>query len=107
MYIHRSESFPDVTKGIVIPEASRHSLKLAVSPSYIHSTPHINVFTNNVGCSDKEEGSTTDVYTRENCLLRCRLRSIQQSCNCVPYYFPIDGKCKLKITIPVTEIKHI
>ncbi|XP_059482845.1 pickpocket protein 19-like isoform X2 [Neocloeon triangulifer] len=95
VHVHHPDSFPDVAKGLFVPEAKTHVLMAQqVSPSQTESTEEVRAIDLALRrCYFPGEGRVTGLpmaggYQQDSCFMACRMHFLAAACNCTPYFFP-------------------
>ncbi|XP_065331804.1 pickpocket protein 19-like isoform X3 [Cloeon dipterum] len=93
VHIHHPDSYPDVAKGLFVPEAPSHVMMAQVSPSQTVSTEEVRAIDLSMRrCYFPGEGHIyglpVDTYQQDSCFMACRMHFLAKACNCTPYFFP-------------------
>lgn len=98
--IHTPEDFPDISSSYKIYNELKQSSRISVSVGHIRAGKSLD----RINDEDRDCFLYEKTYVKkknlpeyksnaeDNCYSKCRLITTYKMCNCMPYYFAVEGK---------------
>lgn len=105
--IHTPEDFPDIASSYKVYSELNQSTRISVSVSHIKadkSLQRLNEKERKCFLYVKRSTKLMNLPSYQsnaenNCHSKCRLKTGKEMCNCIPYYFDVEGRYIMKFDL--------